>query len=432
MLKTNIKNSMSYSSVCEALIFIWVLFLVSADLKIVISSHIHWYVTALILPFITIDCLYSRKIKIDLFFILASIFLLSIYFSIPWSLYLLNNLGTYIKLSLIFISYLLIGNNVAYLRAAFAAFIFAAVLNVILFLLGFLFDISYLSGFAGSGIRWMTLLNMPGSLANLGISVFVYSLYCFIGSKKISLKTLALFLSCLLLIIFDGSRTVFLAMLLGVFYCSVLIFNDHSLWKGFSKKVIVGVMIIALGVACFSFFAPSRVKNKLVFRSNNVLEFIKNEKTISGLKKSDNMRYLLIKEAIRSISKSPLIGKGIYSTGIYFRDDSNIDENKPDIMNVHMAYLGVWGDFGILAFISFTFLAFFWLVNIKRVFCNIRNIEDVRLKALGYNAIFLLFFFAFRSLFHPLSNEWSEWILVLIPAGIYWQFARNKVVEFYG
>lgn len=417
----NCINNKLYSRLCGMLVFLWFFSLLNTGINL-LMPYAQWYITIAIFPFLVVNNLYFKEARVDIFFILAGLFILSIFPGLPFSLYPKYTLVFIVKLSLIFAVYLLI-NRLDYLKVAFLAFVVAVFINAVFLLLGMVFDIPLLAHIESpDSFRWLTLLNGLGSLAGLGLSVAVFSLYGFFAeNKKVGFGYFCLFASGVFLIVFDGSKTCALALLLAVLFCGFLIFVDGGSIKKFFQKVYLKKMCVVFSALFFMAGSFVLLAPKMKLRGgNNFINMIKS----SSLKKADSHRYLLIQDSLRRIKKNPILGRGMYSAGVYQYHNGGVDK-EPVFIASHFGYLGIWANFGILAFISFVAFMFFWLPYVRKFFRNMRNIEDVRLKALGYNSVFLLFFFAFKTLFNPLGIELSDWVFVLIPAGIYMHFVKG-------
>ena len=95
-------------------------------------------------------------------------------------------------------------------------------------------------------------------------------------------------------------------------------------------------------------------------------------------------------------------------------------------MPVHMTYFQLLGDLGWLGLLAYLSLVLAWLPWLPRAWANIRRLSSAAERALYYNAIFLLFFFLFAGLLHPLSTEWSEWVTFIIPYALFWEAVRTS------
>jgi len=84
----------------------------------------------------------------------------------------------------------------------------------------------------------------------------------------------------------------------------------------------------------------------------------------------------------------------------------------------------VWADLGLLGLVAYVWLVWGWLWWAPRVLERIRCSADPEWRAIHYNALFLLLFYALAAFFHPLSTEWSEWVIFIIPYALVWNLAR--------
>jgi O-antigen ligase len=125
----------------------------------------------------------------------------------------------------------------------------------------------------------------------------------------------------------------------------------------------------------------------------------------------------MLQTAINAIDDHPLLGTGINTT----TTDTSIGP-----MVVHNTYLQVWADLGMIGLLSYLWIVSGWIFWFPRVLSKIRTLTNIKEQALYYNAIFILCFFAISGLFHPLSTEWSEWIVYIVPYALFWEILRSK------
>jgi len=81
---------------------------------------------------------------------------------------------------------------------------------------------------------------------------------------------------------------------------------------------------------------------------------------------------------------------------------------------------------GLLGLTSFVWLMWGWIAWVPMVLRRIRSLSDPAQRALYYNALFMLFFYGLAAFFHPLSTEWSEWIVFVIPYALIWEVTRPQ------
>ncbi len=110
----------------------------------------------------------------------------------------------------------------------------------------------------------------------------------------------------------------------------------------------------------------------------------------------------------------------ILGTGI----GTTVTETKVGPMGTHMTYLQVWADLGIAGFLSYIWLVWGWLPWVPRVLRRVRALRDPVERAIYYNALYVLLFFAAAGFFNPLSSEWSEWVLFVVAYALVWRMAR--------
>jgi hypothetical protein len=395
-----------------------------------------WYITIPMLALISVGIFYNKKIRVDQFFICICIFTLSLFFSTKHPSYTFITFVTCIKLSLVCACYFLLSNKVFDLNVIFKAFIFLAILNFVLLALSIFFDFTFLAhDYNNDNHRWITLLCSPGTLSLVGESIFFYSLFYFISSKKMSVGLLFLLIVSLSIVIFDGSRTGLLVLLLGCFYCMALLAYEGNLYLTFLKRAAIFIVSIVLIIGSIVSFAPPKVVGKFQFR-----KFIKhsNMVNVAGVAKTDYDRYQLITHAFKIIANNPISGSGgLYSSVMPMKKHPqlkiNLYNDKPPVygQTIHNAYLGTWCDFGIVSFLAYLCLMFSWILKIRLAHFNIRNESNGHIKAMGYNSIFLQFASVLHMVFHPFGNQISYWLLTLVSAAVYWHFATKKVMKFY-
>ncbi|GEM84439.1 hypothetical protein MHY01S_26050 [Meiothermus hypogaeus NBRC 106114] len=140
---------------------------------------------------------------------------------------------------------------------------------------------------------------------------------------------------------------------------------------------------------------------------------------IGNYEEADHTRYEMLQAAQAQIRQNPLWGIGIGNT--------RVDTNE-GLMVVHNAYLQVWADLGIMGLIAYVGLVLGWLIWLPSFFRCVHWRVDPIERGLYYNAVFMLFFYAFSGLFHPISTEWSEWISFILPYALFAQvFSKDEV-----
>jgi hypothetical protein len=407
----------------RAVIFLLTLILTSSELHLVTYRYLHWVATGvaaiLLVPYACREFILSSSAmrepaagklrKIVPACIPALLFLLAIY--IP-SIYgadpvpMAAGLG---KLAVI----LLIGLPILAARerlvlAMFYGMLTAVWINAILLLGGILIG-GPLTGMMAPG-RWGTVLSYPGALWRIAITAWMYAAYLMF--QRFSVKLLGLFLASTLLVYLDGARTSMMMLGLGVL-CLVVILGVEAghLCLTFIAVQIVAVILFAgstiLGVG------PSLQQGALA-RMTGTLSSVANL-GMDGLGQADTSRTDMLHDVVHAIEAHPVWGTGILSTRT---------ETPTGPTVVHITYLQVWADLGLLGFLAYPWLVWGWLPWLPLALRRIRAMSDDRDRALYYNAVFLLFVFGLAGFFHPLTTEWAQWIPFLVPYALVWHLVR--------
>src|SRR5205823_2075717 len=102
---------------------------------------------------------------------------------------------------------------------------------------------------------------------------------------------------------------------------------------------------------------------------------------VEGLGTADVVRFQMWADVLEAIRNHPLWGTGFETT---------ISDTIAGSMSVHMTYLQVWADLGILGFVAYIWLMWGWIPWIPSVMRRIRSLPDPIHRAVYYNAVFLL------------------------------------------
>ncbi|MBV8207623.1 MAG: O-antigen ligase family protein [Acidobacteria bacterium] len=304
------------------------------------------------------------------------------------------------------------GNRLA--EYAFRGFIAAVIANLILLLGGAvgLGTAAVMTGFT----RWGTVLDYPGVLWRVGITVGVYSAYCAIRMK--SLKYAGLLAGSAALVYFDGARTgILLFLLVPVFTLIVIAWEAGRLRMaiaGSAAAVALGFFVLHFGGELLNSNAQSDTGAERVSQLAGSLQ----QAGIGGLGAADLIRFQMLQDAQAAIRAHPWLGTGFEST----KTDTIVGP-----MVIHMTYMQVWADLGLLGFIAFSWLMLDWLGWIRRVPQRIRRLAAPQERAIYYNAIFLLIVYAITALFHPLSTEWSQWVMFIVPYAMLWRLLSPRL-----
>lgn len=409
----------------RAVVFVLTLVLTSSELHLVTYRYLHWVAAGLaailLIPYGCRESLLSartteepragrlRKIVpvcIPAMLFLAAICIPAIYGADP-----VPTLAGLVKLAAI----LLIGLPVLAARArlvlsAFHGLICAIWINVVLLLGGMLVG-GPLTGMMAPG-RWGTILSYPGALWRLAISAWMFAAYLTI--RRFSVKHLGLLLASTLLVYLDGARTSMMMLGLGVAYLLVILgMETRRLWMAVIACQVVVVALVASSTMLGSTQLPQ--EGPLARLSGTVGSVA--TLGMDGLGEADTSRAAMLQDAIRAIQEHPVWGTGIVSTKT---------ETPTGPMVVHITYLQVWADLGLIGLVAYLWLVWGWLPWLPLSLRRIRALSDDSERALYYNAIFLLFVFGLAGFFHPLSTEWAQWIPFLVPYALIWQLVRFR------
>jgi O-antigen ligase len=298
---------------------------------------------------------------------------------------------------------------------AFRGFVVAVCLNLLLLMGGF-------SGLGSASVmgagRWGTILSYPGGLWRVAMTVWVFAMYLCI--KRRSLTYWGLLAGSTALIYLDGARTAILLLLAGALYLIFVLANEAGQFKRALFVGGLGLGILAVVVAYSGIISGQRGSEQGpgVGRVQQLTSSVE-EQGIEGLNAADAIRFQMLQDVVEAIRDHPLLGTGIGTT---------TSESVVGPMVIHMTYLQVWADMGLVGLTAYVWLMWGWIPWIPTVLRRIRDISEPAKRALYYNAVFLLLLYGLVGLFHPLSTEWSEWIIFIIPYALFWEVACSKGV----
>jgi O-antigen ligase len=396
-------------------ILAWVVTVLAADLKVSVDAHIHWAITAfaalLILPYLN---RVGWKVKFPAR-TPAWILIIAVCVPVLYGASVMHSLIEAAKIAAI----LLLALSIFVARSrlthwAFRGFVVAVFLNLILLVGGFL-------GFGSAEImaldRWGTILNYPGSLWRAAITVWVFAAY--LSIKQRSFVSLALMTASSVLVYADGARTGILILLAGALFLVFVLSAEAGRLRRALMVSGVGIGLVVLAVA-FSGIVSAEPDNK----PEGVLERVAQlsasveEGGYEGLQTADVIRFQMLQDVVAAIRSHPLLGTGIETT---------TTETYVGPMAVHMTYLQVWADLGALGLIAYVWLVWGWIGSMPSALRTIRSFSDPARRAIYYNALFLLLVYALIGFFHPLSTEWSEWIMFVVPYALVYEVIHRNV-----
>jgi O-antigen ligase len=393
----------------------WAVLMLATELKVSLP-YVHWIVSALALgvlwPYLVeTKCAQNFPAQVPARLFVAAICLPAIYGSPA-----LYSLAEAAKLAIILLGATAIFVSRSRLALhAFRGFIIAVAINFIL-LMGGYFGLGTAEEMAAN--RWGTLISWPGSLSRVAGSVWVYAAYLVI--KRRSPSALALLAASTFLVYVDGSRTVLLLLLLGaVFVVIVLAAEAGQLRRSLLRFLFIatigfGVLLMAIqysGVLS----GETTVEDQGAIGRFRLLVNTFEASGVDNLGSADVVRYQMLQDVFEAIRAHPILGTGIETT---------VTETKAGPMGTHMTYLQVWADLGLVGFLSYIWLVWGWVPWVPRVLRRVRTLPDPVERAIYYNALYVLLFFAAAGFFNPLSTEWSEWVLFIVAYALVWRMAR--------
>jgi hypothetical protein len=389
-----------------------------ADLKSAVHPDIHWLVTA-----VAATCLMPYLLRLDwrrpralLGSGMAAAALLALAvllagFKSPDPLYAVAEAA---KLAVI-----LLGARALFMtepelaRAAARGFVWAIAANLLLLILGLLGAPTASEMATG---RWGTLLNYPGSLARLGFLGLCYAGYLVLAWKQ-PLRHLAVLAACATLIYFDGSRTAVLVIAVLVPFLLFIRFSERR--RGVARlgrlaTVAIATAVLLLGVVGWQWLSVQTEVPEGTGAIARIEQFAVSVRLsgAAGFALADPVRARMLETGMDALRNASLIGGGAGTT----QADTDLG-----LMVVHMTYLQIIGDLGIIGLLAYVWLVLGWIPWLPRAGRNISLLPSPSDRALYYNAIFLLGIFALSGLFHPLSTEWTEWIMFIVPSALFWE-----------
>jgi hypothetical protein len=398
----------------NAAVWTWSLAILSADLKSSVFAYIHWAATIAFIAFAFPE-LRRRRLMLStpaallgLGMIVAVLIASAPTYRNPDPLY---GVVQAVKLAaLLFGGMSFFETWPECARVVHRAFIASACLNAALLVVGAPVSAAIASEMAAG--RWGTFLNWPGSLWRTGILVVVYALYRISAAREGRVRSLGLLAIGVGVMIADGARTGFLLLPFAIAYWGALVLFERR--RDLAPKLLVavlaaGVLFVLVRMVTGYENSGRQPEESGVLSRVALLWTSLSDMGVEGLAAADPTRFAMIEEGINAIQRDPVFGGGIGTTR------SATDEGQ---MVVHMTYIQVWADIGLLGFVCYLGIVLGWMRWLPRAFAAIAAMPSADDRAMHHNAIFLLFVFAFTGLMHPLSTEWSEWITFLAPLGL--------------
>ena len=388
------KNSSAYA---------WAMVCLSANLIVILYSHITWVATAVLLVPVFFAMHLRNEFRWDVRELIGPIlFLFGVAVSTLTAYNRTYNLGEGAKLGIILLWGLplfLSGSGLA--RAAFRGAVAVAWVNLGLLVAG-LFGAS-LAARIMAAYRWGTILAAPGSLVFVGIIVFGYAAYKTLASKRVALKDAGLLLTSVALVFLDGALEGILALGIGVVFITVVVARERGWSQGVWAFAWLVIVIVAIGS-----ISPSRARvMELAFTVQRpVVHHVQSSgAAMQGPGPQTPSRLVMLTAVVKAIARHPFYGTGLNSTKATTQYGRQV---------IHNEYLQIWADAGPVGLLGLLWTLAGWVRSLPRKMSNVLKDEDPKERAVFYGAVFNLLFVLWAGLFTPFSSEWSVWIVFLL------------------
>ncbi|MDH1444234.1 O-antigen ligase family protein [Pseudomonas sp. GD03721] len=218
-------------------------------------------------------------------------------------------------------------------------------------------------------------------------------------AKDITYLTLVSFSVCVFLLAIDGSRTGAVVFALSVLLLSLIYVMRVGSYAR-ALGILVGAILLAataryVVLYCINYEAVVLVEHR------EAVVLVEHRET------GDGIRLQMLKDAWHGAVGNFPWGGGFGSTVSYI-------ESFGQPVVVHMAYLQVLSDLGVLGLIAYLGVLFYPVgVVLSRIMQTGVSAFDTLLLPVSVVSIY-----SFSGLLHPVSNEISEWFIVLVSIAI--------------
>lgn len=384
---------------------VWVAFVSAGSLKLIVPN-VHWFFTAAVLALFSprvFGARHSGPVKLTM--MAGGLLVMAIVMVAPTTTrpgYQLAEAGKLAAIFLVITPVMLARPDTS--RGIRLGAEFATVINGALVLAGSLGVAGFLELRAVG--RYGTILNGPGSLWRVGILVLLPSALNLLMGRSFVLP-LTMFVSSVALLVFDGSRTAALAIVIACGFIGYFMVTEVRRNRYASRKLLLRTAVLGLVLLSGIVWRPIQqayVEN--ISFGERFGRFFNEAETngVSGVESVDEVRTDMLSAAIEAILEHPVVGSGMGSTAIDSPDGAVV---------VHDAYLQVWADVGILGLIGYVALTLGVLVGpwVRRGTMVRADIGD----RIGFlNGVFILTCWAISGFLHPLSTEISEWVMFIV------------------
>lgn len=399
------------STVRSKCILLFIALSMLGSMKIYMRANFDWLILlALLLPVITHILLYSKLLQVlsavaALVKFSKPMFLGLGVFMVGMAVAAFTNNGTglyailkYFVISSILILLIMVGISSVLLEKALILALGLALVPLI-FLVAFGIH-SWLIILGDGRMGWLAI--WPGILWKAGAYVWPFAIWRQIREPG-RINYLITFGAALAMAL-DGSRTsmLWLIMTLGMLF----VFSYRS--NFISNSVHEYSKIIVIIILAFGLVQPVMLKWASRPHDAAIEEIISDSGSLQSssirmLNGDTKTRYEMLQVGWRQAIAAFPLGCGFGCTAIF--------ENGNHIV-IHMTYLQILGDEGIIGLIGYLLFLLFPLFESGKYIFNgdgflLEKIDDI------LAPMSILIMYLFSGLFHPLSNELTEWVIVL-------------------
>lgn len=375
-------------SVLSALLIVTLL----SGIKTYLSSEVQWALSGFFVFLWVIYSVVKNKKTINKldygFFVFCILPWFSFIASIVFSSIINDMQGIHaaIKFFIIFIFLLSFVFFTPSVTELFNALIISAMFSLILFLGAFLIAGPELI-LHTSDNRYGWLLAPPGVLWYSGVYLIPVLIFKILIEFKVDFKYYFFLVVASLLVGLDGSRTGIVIIVVLLLFFSMLSVYIRGMSKDLLKRFFLLVFLLFLSV---------------------FINTTRNEVSIRDVS-TDPVRLRMLKEGFNGACENAPFGAGFGATVVYV---SEIDGP----MVIHNTYLQVLSDLGFIGFISHLYIVFAPVLFIAKGFfystIKFSQVND------NFLPLGILIVYAFVGLFHPISNEISEWLIIVVAVSI--------------
>lgn len=251
--------------------------------------------------------------------------------------------------------------------------------------------------FDSRGNRQGLSIAIHGTIWRLGGLTFPFFVYQTLKSTKPRYFLLFLLFTAVAAAInvLDGTRTGFLILVLGGAAGTVL-----AVWRGKHRlQVLIGAVLSTIILFGLLYLTSNTFGNRAAGVFNQTINLLVSGDAFS-LDRLDGNRQRQIETALGTISEVPFQGKGWLA-------NLSVDGHV-----IHNVFLQTWADLGLLG-IALYIAIFTPAFMMARQWLKNGTSHDFMLLPLS-----IVFCYLFSNLFHPISTELTEWVLVAFSLGL--------------